>query len=497
MASSLANVFLLLVLLAKSHLKSCSSIGVRAWITLPFPSKQPLRAPSRHWNVRPTTELATEAVTLEESPEVPPVPQPLNPAVYTIEPSKTVAIFSLVKQMEQQQGIKVTSLCVGEPDFPPPPSVQEAIAEIFAANGGTDAKQRINAATKYTAVSGMLSLRQAIADDLRKRKQTEYNPNTEILVSNGAKQSVYQAIWAMAGPGDVVLIPSPYWPSYPEQVRLTGATPVIVPTPLENGFRVTPSLLQETLDLYPQTKVLVLCNPSNPTGTVYSSEELQDLCGVLYKYPNVTVIADEIYERLTYTDGPVHTSMASLPHMRHRTITINGFSKSHAMTGLRIGYSCAPAHITTAMTTLQSQLTSCAGALSQLAAVAALQKTPDAWMDQVIRTMQDKRDYVLSQLSTIPGVTVPLKYPPTGAFYVLPDIRPYCQCTDDASEEDYDDVSFCVQLLEQEQLALVPGSSFGLPGTVRLSYATSMEELQEAMDKFTHFLSKERERLKL
>lgn len=214
---------------------------------------------------------------------------------------------------------------------------------------------------------------------------------------------------------------------------------------------------------------------------------------MLYQYPNVTAIADEIYERLTYTDGPVHTSMASFPNMWHRTITINGFSKSHAMTGLRLGYSCAPAHITTAMTTLQSQLTSCAGALSQLAAVAALQKTPDAWMDQVVRTMQTKRDYVLAQLSDMPDVTLSLDYPPTGAFYVLPDIRPYCRRTD-AKEEEYDDVSFCVQLLEQEQLALVPGSSFGIPGTVRISYATSMEELQEAMSKLSHFLSKERER---
>jgi aspartate/methionine/tyrosine aminotransferase len=497
MAPRLVNVFLLLILLVENDVQNRLPIAVTAWIPPLIRSKPAHRThPPSRWKVRSTTESSAEAAIVQESPEVPP-PQPLNPAVYTIEPSKTVAIFSLVKQMEQQQGIKVTSLCVGEPDFPPPPSVQAAIAEIFASD--TDANiPRINAATKYTAVSGILSLRQAIADDLQKRKHTTYNPNTEILVSNGAKQSVYQAIWAMAGPGDVVLIPSPFWPSYPEQVRLTGATPVIVPTTLENGFRVTPSVLQETLDLYPQTKVFILCNPSNPTGTVYSSEELQGLCTVLYQYPNVTVIADEIYERLTYTDGPVHTSMASLPHMRHRTITINGFSKSHAMTGLRIGYSCAPAHITTAMTTLQSQLTSCAGALSQLAAVAALQKTPETWMDQVVRTMQEKRDYVLSQLSALPGVTVSLEYPPTGAFYVLPDIRPYCRrANDDLSEEEYDDVSFCVQLLEQEQLALVPGSSFGIPGTVRISYATSMEELEEAMRKLSHFLAQERERWNL
>lgn len=497
MVPRLANAILFLILLIEKDVLNGSQLVVTAWIPSAISSRKPLptQRQARHWNVRCTTESAVDASTLQESSEVPP-PQPLNPAVYTIEPSKTVAIFSLVKQMEQQQGIKVTSLCVGEPDFPPPPSVQEAIAEIFS---GADAStQRINAATKYTAVSGILSLRQAIAEDLKQRKQTEYNPNTEILISNGAKQSVYQAIWAMAGPGDVVLIPSPFWPSYPEQVHLTGATPVIVPTSLDNGFRVTPSLLQDTLELYPQTKVFILCNPSNPTGTVYSSEELQALCEVLYKYPNVTVIADEIYERLTYTDGPLHTSMASLPHMRHRTITINGFSKSHAMTGLRIGYSCAPAHITTAMTTLQSQLTSCAGALSQLAAVAALQKTPESWMDQVVRTMQDKRDYVLSQLSTLPSVTVSPKYPPTGAFYVLPDIRPYCRrSADDTSEEEYDDVSFCVQLLEQEQLALVPGSSFGIPGTVRISYATSMEELEEAMHKLSNFLSQERERLNL
>ena len=424
--------------------------------------------------------------------------QPLNPAVHTIQPSKTVAIFSLVKQMEATQGIKVTSLCVGEPDFSPPTSVTQSMMTFLSTSPTT-----INQATKYTAVSGLLSLRQAIAKDLQIRKNIVYDPSTEILISNGAKQSVYQAIWAMAGTGDVVLIPSPYWPSYPEEVRLTGATPIVLPTTMENGYRLSPSVLEQALQEYSQNaKVLILCNPCNPTGTVYSEQELLELCQVLQQYPNITVIADEIYERLVYTDGPPHVSIASLPNMFHRTITINGFSKSHAMTGLRIGYSCAPAYITTAMTTLQSQLTSCANAISQYAAIAALEETPDAWMSDVIETMQQKRDYVMERLRNLPFVSISNEYPPTGAFYVLPDVRRYCRpiqkdpnAVKDVLDGDtdtsilYDDVSFCLQLLEGEQLAIVPGTSFGLPGTVRLSYATSMEELEVALNKFENFLT--------
>jgi aspartate/methionine/tyrosine aminotransferase len=397
--------------------------------------------------------------------------------------------------MEATQGIKVTSLCVGEPDFSPPSSVIQSMITFLSTSSTT-----INQATKYTAVSGLLSLRQAIAKDMQTRKRIVYQPNTDILISNGAKQSVYQAIWAMAGTDDVVLIPSPYWPSYPEEVRLTGAIPIILPTTMDNGYRLTASTLEQALQTYPQTKVLILCNPCNPTGTVYSESELQDLCQVLQHYPNVTVIADEIYERLVYTDGPAHVSIASLPNMYHRTITINGFSKSHAMTGLRIGYSCAPSHITTAMTTLQSQLTSCANAISQYAAIAALEETPDTWMSEVIATMQQKRDYIIERLTSLPFVSISKEYPPTGAFYVLPDVRRYCPIltpesgvSDDDSESTsnvlYDDVSFCLQLLEQEQLAIVPGTSFGLTGTVRLSYATSMEELEVAMKKFEHYLT--------
>ena len=460
-----------------------------------------------HRNVVPplhaTTEdtTTTSGTTMTNTTALPLVVlqrQPLNPAVHTIQPSKTVAIFSLVKQMEATQGIQVTSLCVGEPDFSPPTSVTQSMITFLSTSSIT-----INQATKYTAVSGLLSLRQAIANDLQTRKQIHYQPNTDILISNGAKQSVYQAIWAMAGTDDVVLIPAPYWPSYPEEVRLTGAIPILLPTTMENGYRLTPIVLEQALQEYPHTKVLILCNPCNPTGTVYSESELQALCEVLHSYPNVTVIADEIYERLVYTDGPPHVSIASLPNMYHRTITINGFSKSHAMTGLRIGYSCAPAHITTAMTTLQSQLTSCANAISQYAAIAALEETPDTWMSQVITTMQQKRDYVMERLGRIPFVSISKEYPPTGAFYILPDIRRYCSTTttttttttQDGSTTDisYDDVDFCLQLLEQEQLAIVPGTSFGLPGTVRLSYATSMEELETAMDKFEQYLMKLRQ----
>lgn len=395
--------------------------------------------------------------------------QSLNPFLAQIQPSPTVQIFSLVKQMEAE-GVVVTSLCVGEPDFPPPQSVIDAI------KSAVDAGQ-----TTYTAVTGTAALRNAIAQDLQKRKSVQYNPATEIVVGNGAKQCVYQGLLALAGANDSVIVPAPYWPSYTEQVRLAGAEPIIIETEAEAGYLLTPTALRETLQDHPNVKVLILCHPSNPTGSVYSKQQLEDLCDVLQDFPAVSVLADEIYERLVY-DGVKHVSVASMPGMRERTVMINGFSKSHAMTGLRLGYAAAPAHISNAISTIQSQLTSCAGSLSQAGGVGALQGTPDAWFKEVVQTMQHKRDFVLQELSKMPGVKV--AKPPTGAFYVLPDVSQYCT-------GGRDDTALCVELLERQKLAVVPGSAFGAPGTIRLSYATSMEELQTAMRKLAAFFEEE------
>ena len=387
----------------------------------------------------------------------------VNPLVASVKVSKTVEIFSLVKQMESE-GTEVTSLCVGEPDFLPAPAIFQAAVQALH-----------DGETRYTAVTGTASLRNAIAQDLKRRKSLSYNPNTEIVVGNGAKQCVYQGIFAVVGEGDEVLIPTPYWPSYPEMVALVGATPKFVETRAKDGFLLTPEALEASLQANPNIKLLILCNPSNPTGGVHDATRLEELAAVLEKYPHVAILADEIYERLAYSGEP--PAFASMPNMWDRTLTVNGFSKAYAMTGMRLGYLAAPARLAKAVTTIQSQLTSCAGSISQAAGVAALTQVTDEELQENVEIMKKKRDYVLAELEKMPGVEVAV--PPQGAFYVLPDVSGYFGG---------DDAELCLELLKEKKLALVPGSSFGAPGTVRISYATSMEELSVAMQKLREFL---------
>ena len=391
----------------------------------------------------------------------------LNPIVASVKISKTVEVFSLVKQMEAE-GTSVTSLCVGEPDFPPPRAVLDATMEAVA-----------NKDTRYTAVTGTAALREAIADDLRARKGLEYDPQTEIVVGNGAKQCVYQGVLATCGPGDSVIVPAPYWPSYPEMVALTGAKPVILETKEDDGYLITPEALRVVLKANGNARLLILCNPSNPTGGVHTEARLRELASVLGDFPKVAILADEIYERLVYNDNPAdgHVSFAAMPNMFHRTMTVNGFSKAYAMTGMRLGYLAAPARLAKATTVIQSQLTSCAGSISQAAGVAALRDVPETEMEANVQVMREKRDYVIGRLAKMDGVK--LVVPPTGAFYVLPDVSSYYEG---------DDVALCLDLLKSQRLALVPGSSFGAPGTVRISYATSTEELELAMNKLEDFL---------
>jgi len=370
-----------------------------------------------------------------------------------------------VKQMEAE-GETVTSLCVGEPDFAPPQCVLDAATKAMT-----------NGQTRYTAVTGTLELRQAIADDLKSRKGIQYNPMTEIVVGNGAKQCVYQGLLASCGAGDEVIIPAPYWPSYPEMALLVGATPVILETSVNDGYLLNPTELEKCLKEHPKAKALMLCNPSNPTGGVHSTELLLRIAKVLEKYPNVVILSDEIYERLVYTEDGKCTAFASLPNMFHRTITLNGFSKSHAMTGFRLGYLAAPARFAKATSVLQGQITSCASSVSQAAGVAALREVDESWLENNAEIMKEKRDYVLRELSKMEGVSVAV--PPNGAFYVLPDVSSYYGG---------DDTQLCLDLLKEKKLALVPGESFGAPGTVRISYATSMEELGVAMTKLREFL---------
>lgn len=431
---------------------------------------------NKNVNVKGALPLSASTETETETEPLPvPVPTTtspiaVNPLVANVKVSATVQIFSNVKQM-QAEGIEVTSLCVGEPDFPPPQAVLDAATAAIASND-----------TRYTAVTGTAKLRQAIAHDLLKRKNVSYDPNTEIVVGNGAKQCVYQGILATAGPGDAVLIPAPFWPSYPEMVALAGAKPIILPTKESDGYLITPEGLRSCLEEHQEDniKCMILCNPSNPTGGVHNEERLKELANVLEDYPQIAILADEIYERLVYIDTPAdeHVSFASIsPNMYQRTMTINGFSKAYAMTGMRLGYMAAPQPLAKAATTIQSQVTSCAGSISQAAGVAALEDVTEEEMEANVKIMRNKRDYVIGRLEGMEGVT--LEVPPKGAFYVLPDVSPYY---------DGDDTQLCLDLLEKKRLALVPGSSFGAPGTVRISYATSLEELDVAMNKLQEFL---------
>jgi len=288
---------------------------------------------------------------------------------------------------------------------------------------------------------------------------------------------VYQGVLATCGPGDDVIVPAPYWPSYPEMVALAGANSVVLPTKVEDGYLLTPEALRDTLDKHPNAKLLILCNPSNPTGGVHDEKRLRELASVLEDYPNVAILADEIYERLVYTEGGKCPSFAAMPNMFHRTMTVNGFSKAYAMTGMRLGYMAAPARLAKAATTVQSQITSCAGSISQAAGVAALSNVSEEEMEANVRIMKGKRDYVVGELQKMEGVT--LGSVPDGAFYVLPDVSSYYGG---------DDAELCLDLLKKKELALVPGESFGAPGTIRISYATSMEELGIAMKKLREFL---------
>eukprot|EP00597_Dinobryon_sp_UTEXLB2267_P011183 CAMPEP_0170129878 /NCGR_PEP_ID=MMETSP0020_2-20130122/22172_1 /TAXON_ID=98059 /ORGANISM="Dinobryon sp., Strain UTEXLB2267" /LENGTH=338 /DNA_ID=CAMNT_0010364361 /DNA_START=143 /DNA_END=1156 /DNA_ORIENTATION=+ len=335
--------------------------------------------------------------------------------------SKTIEIHSITKKLERE-GQKIYSLCVGEPDYQPP---QEVIDATYAA-----AKQGL---TKYTGVAGELSLRQAIAGDLSKRKGTPYSPD-QIVVSNGAKQAVLQALMAVVSPGDKVIIPAPYWTSYPDMVKMCGGIPVALPTLASNNYELTAD------------------------------------CSRIERLPEGGGAADEIYERLTY-DGVPHTSMAAIDHMFERTITINGFSKSHSMTGYRIGYSASPTAIATAISKIQSQITSCASSISQHAATVALATSSDSsWMSLRVAELQAKRDLAYSLLTQIPHVTCPL---PSGAFYLLPDVSHYygkAFIQGDGSQTIIrNGHELCLALLKEQQVALVSGDAFGVDECIRIS----------------------------
>lgn len=386
-----------------------------------------------------------------------------------VSPSETLKISGKAKELSRQ-GKSIVSLSAGEPDFKTPKHVCEAA--IKAINDGFHG---------YTMNTGTPELRQAICDKLQRDNDLSYQPS-QIVVSGGAKQSLGFSMLALVDEGDEVLIPAPHWVSYPQMTKLAGGTPVTVRTSFESNYKMTPEQLDQALT--ERTKVLVLCSPSNPTGSCYSREELAELAEVLEQYPDVCILSDEIYEYIVF-DGKHTGILQAAPQLKDRTILINGFSKGFAMTGWRLGYLAAPQDLADAVAKIQSQETSAPCAISQKAGEAAYKGTLDE-VKSMRRQFEKRRDFIVDELSSIKGVKC---FKPSGAFYVFPDISFYLgkKTGDGAILQTSTDL--CMHLLQKHGLAAVPGDAFGEPNGIRLSYASAMEDLKKAMVRLKKGLS--------
>ncbi len=378
--------------------------------------------------------------------------------VNQLTPSLTLAVDSKAKALKAE-GVDVIGFGAGEPDFDTPEHIKAA------AMGSLDA-----GFTKYTPSSGIPELRTAISEKLKADNGLDYEPS-QIIVTCGAKHACYNALLAVLNPGDEVLIPAPYWVSYPEMVKLAGGSPVIVPTPASNGYKLTPELFQEYTS--PLTKMVILNTPGNPTGTVYTENELAALAEVALD-DDIYILSDEIYEKLVY-DGAKHVSIASFSkEVYEQTLTINGFSKPYAMTGWRLGYVAAPKNVAKAIDSLQSHSTSNATSFAQKGALAAY-KGPQDCVEEMLAEYTKRRHRVIELLDQIPK----LKYvKPMGAFYFLIDI----------SATGLNSIEFSEQLLEKEKVAVVPGLAFGDDKTIRISYATSMENIEQGIARIKKFV---------
>ena len=385
-----------------------------------------------------------------------------NDRVDAMQPSATLAMKSRAEE-RRRQGHPVVALSAGEPDFDTPEPIS---------NAGVQAIR--NGFTHYTENTGTLELREAICRKFDRDNDLSYTPD-QVVCSNGAKQSLALAIHALCDEGDEVLVPAPYWVSYPEMARFSGAAPVEVSTGVENEYRLTPEQLDDAIT--ERTRVLILCTPSNPTGTVYPPEELAALADVLRDHEQVFVVSDEIYEHVIY--DAEHRAFASFPDMKDRTITVNGFSKAYAMTGWRLGYMAAPEPIAQAAAKIQGQFTSAPCSITQKAGVAALEMDKGP-VHEMVAAFRCRRDAVLKRLRAIEGVRCPT---PEGAFYLYPDVSGFlgAEAPDGSIIEDSEDL--CFYLLEEHDVALVPGPAFGAPSGLRLSYASSMDDLETALDR--------------
>ena len=385
-----------------------------------------------------------------------------------VKPSATIMMTQKARDLKAK-GKDVISLSVGEPDFDTPDNIKNAAIEAIR-----------RGETKYTPVSGIPQLREAICRKFKRENELDYKPN-QVIVGTGGKHVIFNALMATVNPGDEVIVVAPYWVSYPEMVGLCGGTPVIIEATMENDFKLQPEVLERAIT--PKTKWIILNSPSNPSGAAYSWDEMKKLTDVLVRHPQVWILTDDMYEHLTYGDFKFVTPAQVEPNLYERTLTMNGVSKSYAMTGWRIGYAAGPEQLIKAMDFVQGQQTSGTSSVSQWAAVEALDGTQEH-LPRFRRAFEERRDLVVSMLNQASGLKCPK---PEGAFYVYPSCAETIGKTTPSGRRIETDEDFVVELLEAEGVAAVHGSAFGLGPNLRISYATSNELLEEAGRRIQRF----------
>ncbi|MFN3320535.1 MAG: pyridoxal phosphate-dependent aminotransferase [Allorhizobium sp.] len=392
----------------------------------------------------------------------------LADALSRIKPSATIAVTQMARELKAQ-GKDVISLSVGEPDFDTPQNIKDAAIAAIA-----------RGETKYTPVAGIPELRKAIADKFKRENGLDYKPE-QVIVGTGGKQILFNAFMATINPGDEVVIPAPFWVSYPEMIALCGGTPVYVETTIENNFKLTAEQLDKAIT--PKTKWFMFNSPSNPSGAAYSKDELKALTDVLMKHSHVWVLTDDMYEHLVFGDFVYYTPAQVEPALYERTLTMNGVSKAYAMTGWRIGYAAGPLPLIKAMDMIQGQQTSGACSVAQWAAVEAL-NGPQDFITESKKAFEERRDLVVSMLNQASGIVCPK---PEGAFYVYPSCAALIGKTAPSGKVIETDEDFVMELLATEGVATVHGSSFGLGPNFRVSYATSNAKLEEACSRIQRF----------
>jgi len=391
----------------------------------------------------------------------------ISDRVNRLSESATIAMARKARELKSQ-GIDIISLSLGEPDFNTPDFIKDAGKEGIDKNF-----------SKYMPVNGYQDLREAISNKFKRDNGIDYNTE-QIVVSTGAKQSIANVVLSLINPGDEVIVPAPYWVSYAEIIKMAEGVPVFIDTSIKNDFKISPSELQGAIS--DKTKMMIYSSPCNPSGSVYSKEELRSLADVLVNYPSITVLSDEIYEHINFTGS--YFSIGAFPDMYNQVVTINGVSKSFAMTGWRLGYIGAPLHIAQACTKIQGQFTSGTSSISQRAAIAAVSANPSE-----IHEMRDaflsRRDFILEELNKIKGINI---NQPQGAFYVFPDVSAFFNKSyGDFTVTNSDQLAMFI--LETAKVAVVTGNAFGSPNCIRISYASSMEKLKDAMDRIATALN--------